>query len=71
MGTATPTEGISCPHGALLPAALGPRAKRTAVPPPLWDYFKDSWEHAQKQRQQPDQPAAAATQAAVAMDPAQ
>ena len=52
MSNLSPTDSISCPHGALLPAALGPRAKRSVVPPPLWDYFKDSWQRAEKQRQQ-------------------
>jgi len=51
MSNLSPTDSISCPHGALLPAALGPRAKRAIVPPPLWDYFKDSWKWAEKQRQ--------------------
>lgn len=51
MSNLSPTDSISCPHGALLPAALGPRAKRAIVPPPLWDYFKDSWQWAEKQRQ--------------------
>ena len=51
MSNLSPTDSISCPHGSLLPAALGPRAKRSIVPPPLWDYFKDSWQRAEKQRQ--------------------
>ena len=51
MSSCSPTEGISCPHGALLPAALGPRTKRTAVPPLLWGYFKDSWQRAEAQQQ--------------------
>ena len=50
MSNFSPTDSISCPHGALLPAALGPRAKRSIVPPPLWDYFKDSWQRAEKER---------------------
>ena len=52
MSSCSPTEGISCPHGALLPAALGLRTKRIAVPPLLWDYFKDSWQGAEAQHQQ-------------------
>ena len=55
MSSTSPTEGISCPHGGLLPAALGPRAKRIAVPAPLWDYFKDSWQRAQQLQQQQSQ----------------
>ncbi len=65
MSSVSPTESISCPHGALLPAALGPRAKRAAVPPPLWDYFKGSWQRAEKQHQQQQAEEAAATAAAV------
>ena len=52
MSSTTPTDSISCPHGALLPAALGPRARRTAVPLPLWEYFKHNWRRAEKQHQQ-------------------
>lgn len=52
MSSTSPTEGISCPHGALLPAALGQRAKRTAVPALLWDFFRDSWQRAEQQHQQ-------------------
>lgn len=64
MSTSSPTEGITCPHGALLPAALGPRSKRTAVPPPLWDYFKHSWQRAERRSQQ--QQAEAVSEAAAA-----
>ena len=66
MGSCTPTEGISCPHGALLPAALGPRTKRTAVPALLWDYFKDRWQQAEAQLQQ--QQAETSSEAAAAAD---
>lgn len=66
MSSCSPTEGISCPHGALLPAALGPRTKRVAVPVLLWDYFKDSWERAERQHEQ--QQAETASQAAAAAD---
>ncbi|DBA75883.1 TPA: hypothetical protein ACH3X1_010281 [Trebouxia sp. C0004] len=65
MSNLSPTDSISCPHGALLPAALGPRAKRTIVPPPLWDYFKDSWHRAEKQRQLQQPPASTVPAAAA------
>lgn len=55
QSSASPTEGITCPHGDLLPAALGPKAKRTAVPVPLWEYFQDRWHTAQQQAQQQQQ----------------
>ncbi|KAL3150109.1 hypothetical protein ABBQ38_013448 [Trebouxia sp. C0009 RCD-2024] len=67
MSSCSPTEGISCPHGALLPAALGPRTKRVAVPPLLWDYFKESWQRAERQHQQQQ---AEASEAATAADSA-
>ena len=66
MSIISPTEGITCPHGALLPAALGPRTKRTVIPVPLWAYFKDSWQQAERQHQQRE--ADEATQAAAACD---
>lgn len=66
MSSCSPTEGISCPHGALLPAALGPRTKRVAVPPLLWEYFKDSWQRAERQHQQQQAEAAPASEAAAA-----
>ena len=66
MSSCSPTEGVSCPHGALLPAALGPRAKRISVPPLLWDYFKDNWQRAEAQHQQ--QQAETPSEAAGAAD---
>ena len=64
MSSCSPTEGITCPHRALLPAALGPRTKRIAVPPLLWGYFKDSWQQAEAQHQQ--QQAETSSEAAAA-----
>ena len=51
LSSVSPTEGIACPHGHLLPASLGPKAKRAAVPVPLWSYFKERWQAAQQQQQ--------------------
>jgi hypothetical protein len=39
MKTVSPTEGITCRHGGLLPEAAGSRAKRMAVPPVVWEHL--------------------------------
>ena len=36
---ASPTEGIACPHGGLLPQAAGAKARRQAVPPLVWQHL--------------------------------
>ena len=36
---ASPTEGIACPHGKLLPQAAGAKARRIAVPPLVWHHL--------------------------------
>lgn len=40
---ASPTAGITCPHGGLLPEAAGARAKRVAVPPAVWAHLAATW----------------------------
>lgn len=44
MGTTSPTEGITCPHGGRLPERSSLKAKRVAVPPSVWDYFASMWD---------------------------
>ena len=39
----SPTEGITCVHGGLLPEAAGARAKRAAVPPVVWAHLASAW----------------------------
>lgn len=39
----SPSEGITCPHGGLMPEAMGAKAKRAAVPRQAWEYFEDLW----------------------------
>ena len=41
-GTTSPTENITCPHGGLLPEGMGPKARRVAVPPSVWQYFAET-----------------------------
>lgn len=36
---ASPTEGITCPHGRLLPQSAGGKARRVAVPPLVWQHL--------------------------------
>lgn len=43
IGAAAPTDGIACPHGALLPESRGGRARRAAVPPAVWAHFSAAW----------------------------
>ncbi|KAK9809511.1 hypothetical protein WJX73_006526 [Symbiochloris irregularis] len=40
---ASPVEGICCPHGRLLPEASGNRAKRAAIPLPVWQHITHLW----------------------------
>lgn len=35
----SPTEGIACPHGSLLPQAASAKARRVAVPPMVWEHL--------------------------------
>ena len=43
MKAASPTEGITCPHGGLLPEVAGARARRIAVPPVVWEHLRANW----------------------------
>ncbi len=39
----SPTQSITCKHGGLLPEVAGPKAKRIAVPPVVWQHLRSSW----------------------------
>ena len=43
MGPTSPTAGLTCPHGALLPEAARGAAKRTAVPAAVWRHLLRAW----------------------------
>ena len=43
MGPTSPTAGLTCPHGALLPEAARGAAKRTVVPAAVWQHLQRAW----------------------------
>ncbi len=60
LGSTSPTEALTCPHGALAP---GKASRCAAVPPALWDFLKQSWEEQQRKRASPDTHAKPAAEA--------
>jgi hypothetical protein len=45
----SPTEGITCPHGDLMPESAKGKAKRAAVSPKVWEYLEACWREAHAQ----------------------
>ncbi len=45
----SPTEGITCPHGDLMPESARGKAKRAAVSPKVWEYLEACWREAHAQ----------------------
>ena len=58
MSDQSPTQGITCPHGSLLPELAGTRARRAAVPPVVWRHLQAAWKQAcADRRAKPGKPA--------------
>ena len=67
MSVTSPTEGITCPHGGLMPDSAGGKAKRMPVSRAVWEYLETCWQQARAddtaQRQRKAQVAADAAAA--------